>query len=113
MDYRFPSIISTLPEADVPMEGVRGWLLQGESRQAVFFHLKPGTIVPEHSHGAQWGLVVDGEIELTISGKTRAYRKGDSYEIDEGALHSARCPTGALVLDVFADPQRYRVKGGD
>ncbi len=108
MTSAFPTIITDLPQADVPMPGVTGWLLQGATRQAVFFRLEPGTLVPEHAHGAQWGLVIDGEIELTIAGETRTYRRGDRYEIPAAAPHSARCAHGALVLDLFADPGRYR-----
>jgi quercetin dioxygenase-like cupin family protein len=115
MDFNFPQLISTLPEIDVALPGVNGYLLQGESRQVVFFRLEPGMVIPEHSHGTQWGVVLAGEIELTISGHTRVCRKGDSYEIPGGAPHSARCPEGALALDVFADLNRYRPKasGGD
>jgi len=110
MKSPYPPIIAELPLADIPMAGVRGWLLQGDSRQAVFFELPPGAVVPEHAHGPQWGIVIEGELDLTISGTRRTYRKGDSYEIPEGAPHSARCAAGALVLDLFADPNRYRVK---
>lgn len=110
MENPYPPIISTLPEADLPMPGVRGWLLQGESRQAVFFQLPPETIIPEHAHGPQWGHVLQGEIELTVAGICRTYRRGDSYEVPDGAPHSARCPGGALILDLFADPGRYRAK---
>jgi quercetin dioxygenase-like cupin family protein len=106
----YPPIISDLPEADIPMAGVRGWLLQGVSRQAVFFELPPGAVVPEHSHGAQWGLVIEGELDLTVAGVRRTYRKGESYEIPDGAPHSAVCSGGALVLDLFADPARYAAK---
>lgn len=110
MESPYPPIISTLPEADLPMAGVRGWLLQGETRQAVFFHLPAGTAVPEHAHGAQWGHVLEGEIELTVDGVCRTYRRGDSYDVPAGAVHSARCPNGALILDLFADPGRYRAR---
>lgn len=105
----YPSIIADLPELDLPFEGVRGWLLQGETRQAVFFRLEPGTEIPEHAHGAQWGIVIEGRIELTIDGEPRRYSKGDTYAVAEGSPHRARCPDGALVLDLFADPHRYRV----
>jgi quercetin dioxygenase-like cupin family protein len=111
MEFPFPPIISTLPEIDISLPGVRGWLLQGESRQVVFFQLEPGMAIPDHSHGAQWGVVLEGEIELTISGQPRLYRKGDRYDIPASATHSARCASGALVLDVFADADRYRPKG--
>ncbi|MBE0618207.1 MAG: cupin domain-containing protein [Proteobacteria bacterium] len=111
MTSPYPSIIADLPEADIPMAGVRGWLLQGSLRQAVFFELPAGAVVPDHAHGAQWGVVLQGEIDLTIAGARRTYRKGDSYEIPAGAPHSAQSASGALILDLFADPGRYRVKG--
>ena len=65
-------------------------------------------VIPDHHHGAQWGIVVEGEIDLTIGGVTRTYRKGDTYEIGEAVTHSARCARGALAIDFFADPARYR-----
>jgi quercetin dioxygenase-like cupin family protein len=110
MTNPYPPIICDLPQADLPpaLEGARGWLLQGQSRQAVFFELPPGTTVPEHAHGAQWGVVLEGELELTVAGHARSLRRGDRYEIPAGAPHSAVCPKGALVLDLFADPARYR-----
>jgi len=110
MESPYPPIISDLPLADIPMAGVRGWLLQGDPLQAVFFELPAGSIVPEHAHGAQWGIVIDGELELTIAGERRTYRKGDTYDIPDGAAHSAWCEGGALVLDLFADPRRYVAK---
>ncbi|MDW7712588.1 MAG: cupin domain-containing protein [Deferrisomatales bacterium] len=107
MTSTYPDLIRDLPEADLRLPGVRGWLLQGATRQAVFFELPPGAAVPEHAHGAQWGIVISGELELTIGGALRTYRKGDTYEIPAGTPHSAACPGGALVLDLFADPSRY------
>lgn len=104
----YPSLITSLPLADLPLQGATGWLLQGETRQAVFLRLEPGTTVPAHHHGAQWGVVLDGELELTIGGRAALYRRGDSYAIAAGEVHSARCDGGALALDVFADPDRYR-----
>jgi len=108
----YPDLVTSLPLVDVSFPGVTGWLLQGESRQAVFFRLAPGTVVPEHAHGAQWGFVVEGALDLTISGETKTYGPGESYFIAEGAVHGARCDKGALVLDVFADPGRYRARPG-
>ncbi len=111
MNRSFPPIVTELPQVDLPIGGATGWLLQGPTRQAVFFRLEPGFEIPEHRHGAQWGMVIDGEIELTIAGETRTYRKGDTYEIPAGTPHGARTRNGALVLDLFADPDRYRPRG--
>ncbi len=41
----YPPIISDLPQIDLPMGRAEGWLLQGKSRQAVFFRLEPGAAV--------------------------------------------------------------------
>ena len=32
----FPSFVRSLPEADLPFEGLRGWLLQSDSGQVLF-----------------------------------------------------------------------------
>ena len=62
---------------------------------------------PPHSHCAQWGLMLDGEMELTIGAETKLHRKGDSYFIPAGVVHSANFPTLAYVIDVFDDKARH------
>ncbi len=56
------------------------------------------------------GAVVEGEMSLTIGEKTRVYRKGDWYYIPEGVVHSATFLTRVNVIDVFDDPERYKIK---
>jgi quercetin dioxygenase-like cupin family protein len=73
----------------------------------VFFEIQPGTHLPAHAHCFQWGIVIDGEIDLTIGEETRTYRKGDTYVIPEGVTHSGRIPYGCLAMDYFSDPMRY------
>ena len=104
----WPEMIEMLPDIDLNIPGVRGKLLQGQDRQVVFFELQPVGVIPPHSHGAQWGIVVEGEVRLTIGGETRAYGPGDSYYIPVGVEHSATMNTPCRVIDVFADADRYR-----
>ena len=106
----YPELIVGLPEADIPFNGVRGWLLQGTDHQLIFFEIEPIGEVAEHSHGAQWGTVLEGELELTIGGITKTYAKGDSYYIEAGTLHSAVVGKKTWVIDFFADKNRYNVK---
>ena len=71
----YPDMIRNLPDADIPFKGVNGKILQGENHQAVFFVIEAIGVVAEHSHGAQWGIVFEGEMDLTIDGVTKTYTK--------------------------------------
>ena len=106
----YPEMINNLPEADISFPGVRGKLFQGENNQIVFFEIEPIGVVPNHSHCAQWGFVLDGEMEFTIDGITKTYKKGDSYFIGDGVVHSALFKKKTWVIDVFADKNRYLPK---
>jgi quercetin dioxygenase-like cupin family protein len=108
MDY--PDMISNLPEADIPFKGVQGKLLQGENQQIVFFDIEPIGEVAEHSHDAQFGMVLDGEMTLTIGGSSKRYSKGDSYYIPKGVKHSAIFHTQCKVIDIFNEKERYKSK---
>lgn len=110
MAFDFPKLIVDLPEADIAFKGLKGWISQGKDHQIVFFDIEPIGEVGEHSHGAQWGIVIEGEMELTIEGNTNTYKKGDSYFIPDKALHSAVFKARTKVLDFFADKDRYKEK---
>ena len=106
----FPKMLTKLPHADITFKGVKGWLSQAKDHQLVFMDIAPIGEVAPHAHGAQWGIVVDGEMELTIGGKKHVFGKGDSYFIPKGTVHSARFTTRTFVIDFFADRNRYKAK---
>jgi quercetin dioxygenase-like cupin family protein len=106
----FPQFVIDLPEADIPFPGVRGWISQAPGHQIIFMDIEPIGSVAPHSHGEQWGIVVEGEMELTIGGIIQRYRAGDSYHIPSGVEHAATFPTRVRVIDIFADVHRYRPK---
>ncbi len=103
-------MLRDLPEIDIPIEGIRGWLLKSEDKQVVFFDIEPVGKMPDHSHCAQWGIMLDGKMKLTIGNDTKIYQKGDWYYIPEGIVHSAEFLTKVFVIDVFDDPNRYQIK---
>lgn len=108
---RFPEVITDLPEADVQFKGVRAWILQGKRHQLVFFEMEPSAQVPEHSHSySQWGMVIEGKMELTINGKARICEKGDEYVIPAQARHCVRFLRKTRVMDFFSEKTRYRAK---
>lgn len=106
----FPDVFERLPEADVPIRGVSVRLLRGPTASAIFWEATQDAAVPEHRHGGQWGVVLEGEIRLTIGGKIRTCRRGDEYFIPAGVPHAAEMKAGARVIDFFDDPDRYRPK---
>jgi quercetin dioxygenase-like cupin family protein len=111
--YEFPALIRKLPRADIPIDGLKAHLLQGEDLQVLFMVFTREARVPPHSHGAQWGTVLDGTIELTVAGVKCTYSKGDTYLIQAGIEHSAVIHAGYADATVFEDKDRYRPLGGN
>ncbi len=64
--------------------------------------------VPEHKHGAQWEVVVAGQVELTMDGTTRTYRPGQHFAIPADKLHSALVHAGYKAIIVFEEKDRYK-----
>lgn len=106
----FPEIITNLPEADIPIEGLRSHLLQCENHQLLFMSFENDVEVPEHSHEAQWGVVLDGAIELTIDGRKHTLGKADTYFIPKDIKHSAKIKKGYKDLTLFNQKDRYNAK---
>jgi quercetin dioxygenase-like cupin family protein len=106
----YPRMISSLPPADIAFRGVKGWILQSREKQLVFMEIEPIGEVTEHAHSAQFGMVLEGEMSLTIGGDTKRYRKGDTYYIPDGVSHSAVFHSKVYVVDLFDEPARYKQK---
>ncbi len=106
----FPAFIHQLPEADLPVKNLQGWISRGKTGLLLFLISREEVHLPEHSHGDQWGIVVGGSMELTIGTVTRTMKKGDSYFIPAGVLHHAILHKGFQAIDYFDDPDRYREK---
>ncbi|MDH5634318.1 MAG: cupin domain-containing protein [Candidatus Bathyarchaeota archaeon] len=107
----YPKMITSLPEARIEFKGVKGWISQGTDHQIVFFEMKPLGKASEHSHESpQWGIVVEGQMKLTIGGRTQMYEKGDEYFIPAHTKHSAKFLTRVRAIDFFAEKARYEHK---
>jgi quercetin dioxygenase-like cupin family protein len=107
----YPEVITRLPEVDIQFAGVKAWLLQSDAQQLVFFEFEAGADVPEHSHGyPQWGMVIDGKMELIINETPHMCEKGTEYVIPAGAKHRARFLSKTRVMDFFSEKSRYKPK---
>ena len=109
----YPDFIMAFPGLDVPFpeDVVQTSAVKSDAGLVVFFTFHKDMDLPLHSHGAQWGTVVEGEIEFTIGGETKVYRPGDSYSIPAGVEHGAKIKSGTRAIDVFAEADRYPLKG--
>ena len=110
----YPGCITGLPEIDVPMEGVLGFLSQGQGHQVVFFEIEPIGEVPLHSHGEQWGVVVEGTAEALVFRDPR----GEVMEASPSLPPAPPMPADALVagnrdeeLDITAETNRITWAG--
>ncbi|TFH58736.1 MAG: cupin domain-containing protein [Candidatus Zixiibacteriota bacterium] len=106
----FPKPITSLPQADIPIEGVTAYLSQAETHQIVFMEFAKDVHLPEHSHATQVGFVLEGKIEMVIGGEKKTFVKGDRYYIPDGVSHSARIFAGYADITFFNEPGRYRRK---
>ena len=106
----FPPFITALPDIDVPFEGVTGHLMQGESQQVAFLRFPDDTIVPEHTHRAQWELVLAGEVILNAWGREQTFTAGDTFYLEEGEPHSAVVKAGYRAVVFFDQTDRYTTK---
>lgn len=109
-NMNFPDIINNLPNADIPIDGLNSYLFQGENQQIVFMEFDNDIEVDEHSHEAQWGVVLEGEMNLNIAGVEITYKKGDSYFIPKGVMHSAKIKAGYKDVTLFNQKDRYNKK---
>lgn len=110
MSKIFPQPIKDLPEADIPLEGIKAYLSQSDSHQIIFMEFERDVDLPEHCHAAQIGFVLEGTIELTIAGEKRGYSKGDRYYIPQGVMHSGKIHAGYADITFFDEPNRYSRK---
>jgi len=60
----------------------------------------PQAHYPDHTHaGLTAHIILDGEMTLTMDGKSQTYRAGDRCDVPAGAIHSAKMgPAGCRYL---------------
>ncbi len=110
MSEVFPDPIKNLPEADIPLEGIKAYLSQSEHHQLLFMQFENDVDLPEHAHAAQIGFVLEGKIDLIIEGKKQSYTKGDRYYIPTDVKHSAKIYAGYADITFFDEASRYSAK---
>ena len=108
----YPAFMKSFPLLDIPFSDdvVEAHALRSDAGLAAYFDVHKDCEVPPHAHKGQWGCLFEGEIILTVGGKTRTCKPGDTWDIAEGVVHSAILKAGAKLMDVFEEPDRYKLR---
>jgi mannose-6-phosphate isomerase-like protein (cupin superfamily) len=103
----FPPFIRALPAPDSDFD-FDAFMVGSDRAITMFYETDHELLVPEHTHGAQWGVVLSGEMEMVIDGVAAIYGAGDTYYVPPHTRHEARLFAGCTGIDVFADSDRYK-----
>ena len=87
--------------------GVTQRTIWGERIMMGLVELAPHSTGSRHTHpNEQAGIVLQGELDFTIGGKTRRLRQGDAYLVPGGVEHGVATSDGwVLLMDVFSPPR--------
>ena len=67
------------------------WEHNASNLQLFCAYYPAGTIIENHTHVTDnCGIIIQGEIFITIDGVEKYYKVGDWYEVAAGVIHSAR-----------------------
>ena len=93
--------------------GVRIRTPHGERVMISLVEIDAGAVVAPHRHPhEQAGMVLEGRMELVISGESRILKKGEAYIIPGGTEHSARAVGGPCrTLDIFSPIREDYARG--
>ena len=84
--------------------GIRSKLESGTSLTMAFMEIDPNKEGSAHDHPFdQCGVVIEGEIEMSIEGKKKLMKSMETYFIPAGAKHNWKTiSSSARILDVVA-----------
>lgn len=84
------------------LKGFKGHFVHAESFTIAFWEIDKGAELPEHAHiHEQSTQVIEGELQLTIGGKTSVVKPGMIVVIPSNVVHSGKALTSCKVTDVF------------
>ncbi len=106
----FPKPIVDLPEAEIPINGIKSYLSQGLNHQIIFMEFSEDVDLSEHFHESQWRFVFEGKIELIIDVVQNTLVKGDRYLIPKDIRHSGKIYAGYADVTFFNQSDRYKAK---
>lgn len=100
----FPESVRRLPYAR--LAGADVYVHDAGATQILFMEVprdRAEVVVPRHTHGVEWGIVVEGEIEMTLGETVESHPAGTVHLIPAGLPHSFRFRPGTSSVHYFAE----------
>ena len=83
--------------------GLRARIVHTARTSQSWVEIDAGATFPEHSHPHEQTVnVLEGQLELTVSGETHVLSAGTAFIIPPNVPHSGRALERCRVLDVFS-----------
>jgi mannose-6-phosphate isomerase-like protein (cupin superfamily) len=100
----FPERIRALPPFEGPFDAFR---LEARGCDVLFASYPAGTRIAPHEHPTEnCGVILSGELILTLDDRERRYGPGDWYEIPAGATHAARFEVATSEVEFWFEEER-------
>lgn len=108
----FPDFLRAFPGTEIPFpqDVVETSVIRSDAGLAVFFSFLHDLDLPVHSHVAQQGMGIEGEMPLAIGGETRICQTGDSCSVPEAVPHGMDIEAGARIVGVFEESEMCALK---
>lgn len=100
----FPESVRRLPRAS--LAGAEVFVHDAGTTQILFIEVPAGhpeVVVPTHTHDVEWGVVVEGEIEMTFGDRVERHGAGATHHIPAGRPHSFRFRPGTSSIHYFVE----------
>jgi quercetin dioxygenase-like cupin family protein len=87
-----------------PVDGIEmKTFVHGDKSLLARFHLKKGSLLPEHSHPhEQTGFMVSGKMKLFIGEEAFVAEPGDTWCIKGDVIHRAQVIEDSVAIEVFS-----------
>jgi quercetin dioxygenase-like cupin family protein len=100
----FPESIRRLPKTT--LAGADVYIHDGHGTQVLFLEVpsdRPSVTVPTHTHDVEWGVVVEGEIDMTLGDRLERHRAGSTHLIPSQLPHSFTFHPGTSSIHYFVE----------
>ena len=100
----FSDIIKKVPSRNYGIDGLEVHVDHTSTGTVYFVSAEREVVFPEHSHAAQWTIVVTGSCTFTADGESKIYNAGETYFIPAGLKHQITLHAGYSEVDYVDDP---------